>query len=343
MEAWPLRQSSHIAIGKILETDIFTRYSENLTFIADQGREFIAKRLRELVAKYGSRIYFGTAYHPNSLPVERYHRVLNSLIRCHLIDANRPKEDWPCFLPQALYTMRCAPDSSSKLSPFYRVYGKHPCTMLSTWLGRDPNDHLEIVDGNIILDRDGTRYNDPYPTKPESIPETTIIREDDEHLVVKTGQDTRELSKITLGEETCFSQVNAIPDGSFQEYAQAKRDQFAKKRHNENKRCFNKKKQPKFYWPIERELVDWDSPFDPNSKDSRKLSNKWIGPLICLKRYSHPYTVQCARINVSTGEIEREGRRDIHVGDLRPTLQLAYNNRHRKKWIPPWLPSQPLH
>ena len=159
-------------------------------------------------------------------------------------------------------------------------------------------------------------------------------------MVIRTGEETRELSKVTIGEESCFSQVNAIPEDKIpQEYAQAKRDRFAEKRHNENRLRFNKKKQPKFYWPIERELVDWNSPFDPNSKNSRKLSNKWIGPFICLRRYTHPFTVQCAKIDLKTGEIEREGRRDIHVGDLRPTLQLAYNNRHRKKWSPPWLPA----
>ena len=338
VEAFPLKKATSHAIGKILENEIFPRFGHGLILVCDQGSTFIATRLRELVKQYASKLYFGLVYHPNSNPVELRHKTLNSLIRCHLLDAQLPKEHWPEFVANSLYTMRCAPDSDSRISPFYRVYGKHPITEMSTWIGRDPNKHEEIIDKDIANNRDKSFDNEPYPPKQTPI-EEQVIEEDDEGIVIKRGDQTRELKKVKFNDQVYFSQINVINSNNFnQEYAMAKRDLWAKKKHKNNKRRFDSKLQPNFYFPIVNELIDWNSPQDVDSKSSRKLANKWRGPFVVTRRYDHPHAVQCAELDLQTGVLNRSSVKDLYVGDLRPTLQLAYKHRPKKDWKPHWIP-----
>ena len=339
MDAWALRRTSAQAICKILENDVFPRYGEGLIFTMDRGSEFTSKIMKQIMEKHKSKIHLGCSYLPQSNPIERFHRTLNSLIRCHLLDANLPKERWPEVLAKSLYTMRCAPDKDSKLSPFYRVYGKHPCTEMSTWLGRNPNEHEEIIDEEVVDSRRHQINNHPYPTTPETFRKPVIEEEDEESILVKTGDARRELQKVTIGNKTYLAEVNSVNNDNFtQEWAQAKRDLAAKKRHQKNKRRYDVKVQPKFYAPIVGELLDWYGPTDLECPNNRKMSNRWRGPFVVLKRYHHPHVVQCASLNLETGVLDTKRRRDIAVEQLRPTLQLSFRSRPRKDWKPHWLP-----
>ena len=109
-------------------------------------------------------------------------------------------------------------------------------------------------------------------------------------------------------------------------------------KHETNKQLFDAKNQPKKYAPILNELVDWNSPTDPESQSNRKMKNRWRGPYAVTKIYEHPHTVQCTELDLDTGVLNRHTRRDINIGDLRPTLSVAFRNRPRKDWKPNWLP-----
>ena len=337
IEAWPMKHANALTICKILEHDVFPRFGEGLTLLSDQGREFIAKTLKTVVKKYHGRLYYGTAHHPNSNPIERHHRTLVSLIRCLLIDAKSPKEDWPETLSKALYTMRCAPNAQTKQSAFQRVYGFYPFTQAASWLGRDPNQGLEYQDLDRANERNQEFTEGPYPDD-EANEEPEIVHEDEETIVIRSGEQRRELKKIPGENQTFLAEVNAVTDENvIQEYAQAKRDKAAITRHSANKRRFDRKVQPRKYQPCLWEIVDWKSFLDPESTNSRKLANVWRGPYVVTKIRKHPYNVDIMELDLKTMKVDKTTKRDVYTGDLRPTLNVAFENRPHQGWSPNWL------
>ena len=325
VEAFPMKAATTQNICKILDNDIFPRYGEGLTFICDQGREFIAHKLRDLVSKYHGRIYFGTSHHPNSNPIERHHRTLLSLIRCLLIDENKAKEEWPETIPKALYTLRASPNGQTRESAFNRVYGFYPSTQLASWLGRNPNDDLENLNQE---ERDQTFLDGPYPQQDE--PDFDVDETEDQ-IVINSGDDKRVLKKIPGRDKTFFAEINLVD----QEVAQTQRDRASRIRHLQNKERFDQRIQPRRYRPYLYELVDWKSYIDPTSTDSRKLQNLWRGPFAVTKIRNHPFNVNINKLDLETMELDPQTR-DVYTGDLRPTLALAFRNRPHQGWSPFW-------
>ena len=140
LEAFPMGRATGANVARILQERILPRYGEGLVLTVDQGREMTANLVREALEDFSGQIYLTTAYHSNSNPVERHHRTLEDLIRAKLKDEGWPKEKWPDALPEALYTMRCAPDSQTLESPYFRTFGQHPVTRVNRWFGRRPED-----------------------------------------------------------------------------------------------------------------------------------------------------------------------------------------------------------
>ena len=134
MEAWPIRRATANKVAEIIEWEMIPRYGEGLTFITDQGREFTGRVVKQAVRDSRSIIHYGTAYHSQSNPVERFHRTLEGVIRCLLIDQKRNATQWPMVLSDALRTVRSAPDTLTKESPFLRVFGIVPRDALSEWI-----------------------------------------------------------------------------------------------------------------------------------------------------------------------------------------------------------------
>ena len=126
LEAWPLKRATADKVSEIIEFQLVPRYGEGLAFIVDQGREFIAHVVKRAVHRTNSYIHYGTVYNSQSNPVEWFHRTLEGVIHCLLIDRQQNAKQWPLALQDALRTMRSAPDATTGLSPFFRVFGMQP-------------------------------------------------------------------------------------------------------------------------------------------------------------------------------------------------------------------------
>ena len=101
LEAFPMRSATSQNVARILESDIFPQDCYNVLFVSDQGKEFTANLIRNLMSMYKQQHYFGTAYHPNSNSVERAHRSLLNSIRAELSDRNWTRDKWVDCLPQS--------------------------------------------------------------------------------------------------------------------------------------------------------------------------------------------------------------------------------------------------
>ena len=83
--------------------------------------------------------------------------------------------------------------------------------------------------------------------------------------------------------------------------------------------------------------MDWKSFLDPESTNSRKLANVWRGPYVVTKIRKHPYNVDIMELDLRTMTLDKTTKRDVYTGDLRPTLNVAFENRPHQGWSPSWL------
>ena len=98
LDAWPLKRATADKVSEIIKFQLVPRYGEGLAFIVDQGQEFIAHVVKRVLHQTKSYIHYGTIYNSQSNPVERYHRTLEGVLRCLLIDRQQNAKQWPLAL-----------------------------------------------------------------------------------------------------------------------------------------------------------------------------------------------------------------------------------------------------
>ena len=217
-----------------------------------------------------------------------------------------PKEKWPLTLPEAIRTMRMAPDSATFNSPFERVYGKPPINRIETTL--NPLKQFE------------TKELKPYPEPISQEKINTKITDNGESVEVEINNGSKRVLR-KVGKFLAQNVFNINEEIPVQELLQIKKDFAVNHVRKSNKRNYEKDK--KFYVPLKQELCDYYRPLDPESKFSRKLARYWSGP----------YSVKL--VNDKTAEIQKvdaitfepiEGVKKVHISTLRPTLVLSLLN-----------------
>ena len=337
LEAFAVKRATGENIANIITYDLVPRYGEGLTFIVDQGKEFLAKIVQQAVKNSVSKIHYGTIYHSQSNPVERFHRTLEGVIRCLLIDRKKNAKHWPSVLNDALRTMRSAPDATG-FSPFYRVFGLRPRISAIEWMNLgdsteeggfkfDPHEAprtLEVSPTEV--------YPTPTSTGEHAIEDSEIIYNDGTHLQVRYRGEDRLLTRI--GDATkrdLFRQVCTVTLP--QEAAQAAKDELARKTHANNADRIQRKR-PKNWCPIMNELVDWKEPVDPDNPTTRKMRNPYQGPYLIIKRDLPGKTVTIQKVSLDTLEVQGK-KRTVHVGQIRPTMEFEWLTRPRgDDWTP---------
>ncbi len=323
IEAFPMRKQNAATITKLLQEHILPRYGESLIFTVDRGKPITANVLKQAIKEYGGHLYETTSYHSNSNPVERFHLILEQIIRCKLLDQGWKKEEWPKCLPEALYTMRCAPNSLSKESPFLRVFGKSPVTKVNVWFGQ--SDDLATIDQPV----------QPWAPGEESDEDPQVISEDDTHVTFEIEGNKVSYEKIRAPGMTPEDHPHLAQVFNVHDEAQLRQDEASLKRHIQNSEVYQKSK-PKFYSPILHEICDWKAPFDSDSQFNRKLAIQWKGPFKVVKK-GHQFTVDIVPLDPATGSILPGKPRQVYVGDLRPSTIIKASSRPSGSWKPPWV------
>ena len=102
----------------------------------DRGAQFIGRWWREIWTLLGTKLKFGTAYHPQSQGhVERMNAVVSQTLRCLMIDVTDLNR-WKDFLPTVEMVINSLPNRSTGYSPFFLMYGYHPRTSCRVPQGR---------------------------------------------------------------------------------------------------------------------------------------------------------------------------------------------------------------
>ena len=321
IEAFPLRKATGKAVAKVLREEILPRYGESLVFTVDQGREMTSNVVKEAIKDMDGQIYLTTAHHSQSNPVERHHLTFANLIRSKLQDMGWAKEKWPLAVPEAKYTMRCAPDSLTKESPYFRVFGKHPKTRVNRFFG-NPDESPEEEQPN------------PWAPGSHVVQDNPLERTVATVHVIDTQIDKyRKLYPDNPKEEPLL--VNTI---LLQDAAQKRKDDASLKRHHENKIRYDTTKMPKYYLPAVGEMVDYYEPYDETSQFNRKLAMRWNGPYRVIEKPDHDFTCSIRKLDATTLNLTNERIKRVWIGDLRPSTVTQLNERPRGDWIPPWMP-----
>ena len=114
----------------------------------DRGAQFVGRWWREIWTLLGTKLKYGTAYHPQSQgQVERMNAIVSQTLRCLMSDVPDLTR-WREFLPTVEMVINSLPNRSTGYSPFYLVYGYHPVLPVELLKG-DESTNVESV-GNFV-------------------------------------------------------------------------------------------------------------------------------------------------------------------------------------------------
>lgn len=145
--ARPLREDTAAAVATHLEEDIFWKFGAPKTLLCDNGAQYRSKEVRSLREKYGVKIIYNFAYHPQSNPTERVNRVLKTMISSYIEGTQR---SWDRKLPQLVAAINSARSEVTKYTPHFLMFGKE----LLFHAGLRSGSPLEGGE-EVVVDREG--------------------------------------------------------------------------------------------------------------------------------------------------------------------------------------------
>ncbi|GFW15583.1 retrovirus-related Pol polyprotein from transposon 412 [Trichonephila clavipes] len=102
----------------------------------DQGTSFTSILTSVLFENFGINVVRSSVYHPQSNPVERFHRTQKRILRVICIESS---PEWEKQLPAALLALRTITHESTGFTPAELVHGENlrtPITLLyENWMG----------------------------------------------------------------------------------------------------------------------------------------------------------------------------------------------------------------
>jgi hypothetical protein len=136
-EAIPVRDISSVSV-----TDALLKIFANIGFPKevqlDNGSSFRSNLTCEFFDRFGIKVTRSSVGHPQSNPVERFHRTIKRLIKVLCLESGN---DWERNLPGALLALKTVTHESTGFSPSELVHGKNLRTpevlLYEKWLGEN--------------------------------------------------------------------------------------------------------------------------------------------------------------------------------------------------------------
>jgi hypothetical protein len=128
----PLRSKEAVEVTGELVRSIFTVFGFPSSIVTDQGTEFVNKLNAGIFERLAIEHRPTAPYHPASNgQVERSHREINAMLR---VLCSPDQHDWAEMLPYVEFAINTAKTSTTLLSPFFLMFGRHPYTTLDVRL-----------------------------------------------------------------------------------------------------------------------------------------------------------------------------------------------------------------
>ncbi len=121
--------NSAIQFATVFKDNIFRLHGIPKTLVSDRVPRFTSDFWRELFRQLGSLLNLSTAYHPQTDgQTENANRHISAYIR-HYISPYQT--DWDTHLTCAEFALNNHRSSTTRFTPFYMVYGRHPNTPIT--------------------------------------------------------------------------------------------------------------------------------------------------------------------------------------------------------------------
>lgn len=121
--AVPLENADAKTTARALIRSVFLKHGVPSQLISDNGSNFKSSTMAEITKILKAKQIFISPYHPQSNKVERWHRYFADSLKCCI---EKEHDQWPEYLPYAVFSYNNSYNIATKLSPNEIVYGT-PC------------------------------------------------------------------------------------------------------------------------------------------------------------------------------------------------------------------------
>ncbi|GET66802.1 DDE-type integrase/transposase/recombinase [Rhizophagus irregularis DAOM 181602=DAOM 197198] len=120
-EAKALSEATAENVATFIYENIICQHGCPSRILSDRGSHFNNKMIDSLTQRFQIKHHFSTPYHPqtNGL-VERFNRTLCEALAKTATDT----DEWDLFIAPILFAYRTSKNSSTKIEPFFLVYGR---------------------------------------------------------------------------------------------------------------------------------------------------------------------------------------------------------------------------
>ena len=116
-------------VAEIFINNIFKLHGLPKVIVSDRDAKFTSNFWKAFMRKMGTKVAMSTAYHPQTDgQTERTNRTLEQMLRIYV---SYKQDDWDQHLALAEFACNNTKNASTKNTPFYLNYGRHPNTPIS--------------------------------------------------------------------------------------------------------------------------------------------------------------------------------------------------------------------
>lgn len=120
-EARPVSEATASKTAAFIYDEIICRHGCPKVILTDRGTHFRNQIVDDLLARFEIKHLYSTPYHPKTNGLtERFNRTLGD----SLAKVSETDTDWDKHLGSVLFAYRTAKQSTTKIEPFYLVYGR---------------------------------------------------------------------------------------------------------------------------------------------------------------------------------------------------------------------------
>ncbi len=119
----PIPDTIASTVSQALFTHLLSVHGSPIRILSDRGKQLIGAGVTHLCKTWDIQKIATTGHQPQSVPVERFHRYLNSALTClH----GRFGANWDAYVDAVSFTYRISVNDTTGYSPFKLVYGREP-------------------------------------------------------------------------------------------------------------------------------------------------------------------------------------------------------------------------